>query len=42
MQGETLDDAVGAAISLKQEGMTAILTPLGENIKDNSEADAAR
>jgi proline dehydrogenase len=39
MPGETLDAAVTASGSLKEEGMTTILTQLGENIKDKPEAD---
>ena len=39
MPSETLDDAIGAAASLKTQGMTTILTHLGENIADEAEAD---
>lgn len=40
MPGERLDDALTAAGALKREGMSTILTHLGENLAALSEADA--
>jgi proline dehydrogenase len=40
MPGETLDDAVNAAVALAGQRMSSILTHLGENISDRAEADA--
>ena len=40
MPGETLDDAVAAAKALRERGLTAILTYLGENVSDPVEARA--
>ena len=40
MPGETLEDALGAALALRAQGMGAILTHLGENVTDRAEADA--
>ena len=39
MPGETIQDAAGAAVSLKPAGIRAIFTRLGENITHISEAD---
>ncbi|MBA2306023.1 MAG: proline dehydrogenase family protein [Acidobacteria bacterium] len=39
MPGETIDDALRAAQALKQEGITTILTRLGENITRAEEAE---
>ena len=39
MPGETIDDALRAAEQLKQEGITTILTRLGENITRIDEAE---
>ena len=40
MPGERIDDALGAARELQAAGMPSILTHLGENVTDASEADA--
>ena len=40
MPGETLDDGLRAAAALQTAGCTSILTHLGENITDRSEAEA--
>jgi proline dehydrogenase len=39
MPGERVEDALAAAAVLKGEGMTALLTKLGENVADMAEAD---
>jgi proline dehydrogenase len=39
MPGETADDALAAAGTLKGQGITTILTHLGENLTDAAEAD---
>ena len=39
MPGERLEDALGAAAALQREGMSTILTHLGENLAALSEAD---
>jgi proline dehydrogenase len=39
MPGETLDDALGAAIDLQQQGIGTVLTELGENVSDAVHAD---
>ena len=39
MPGETLDDALGAAIELHREGIGAVLTELGENVSDTAQAE---
>jgi proline dehydrogenase len=38
MPGETLDDALGAALTLRDKKIGTVLTHLGENISDRSEA----
>jgi proline dehydrogenase len=38
MPGETLDDALGAAQTLREKKIGTVFTHLGENIKDRSEA----
>ena len=38
--GETVDDAMGAAVKLSQRGLGLILTCLGENVSRRSEAEA--
>ena len=40
MPGEEVDDALEAAARLRSSGMGAVLTRLGENVADESEADA--
>jgi proline dehydrogenase len=40
MPGERLEDALGAAAELAPQGVTAILTNLGENVADEAEARA--
>ena len=40
MPGETLDDALEAASSLTEKGISTILTLLGENVSDAEAADA--
>lgn len=42
MPGERIEDALGAAATLAPQGLATILTQLGENISDPSEADAVR
>jgi proline dehydrogenase len=39
MPGETLEDALRAAAGLRERGMTAVLTELGENVSDIGQAD---
>src|SRR5439155_20856903 len=39
MPGETVEDAIAAAVALKTAGISAILTRLGENITNIKEAD---
>jgi proline dehydrogenase len=39
MPGERLEDALGAAAALQREGMSTVLTHLGENLAALSEAD---
>lgn len=39
MPGETLDDAIGAALKLKEQNIGTVLTHLGENILDVREAE---
>ncbi|KAF0168388.1 MAG: proline dehydrogenase, partial [Caulobacteraceae bacterium] len=39
MPGESFDDMVGAAQTMAGEGVTAVFTRLGENVRDLSEAD---
>jgi proline dehydrogenase len=39
MPGETLDDALGAAASLQQQGRGVLLTQLGENVLDPAAAE---
>jgi proline dehydrogenase len=38
MPGETLEDALGAAVDLRQLGIGTVLTELGENVTDASQA----
>ena len=40
MPGERLEDALGAAAELRQQGIGTVLTELGENVSDASHADA--
>ena len=40
MPGETLDDALRAAVELRQQGIGTVLTELGENVGDTAHADA--
>ncbi len=40
MPGENLDDALSAAASLNAAGITTLLTQLGENVTERSEAEA--
>src|SRR5918994_1573896 len=42
MPGEHVDDALKAAATLQPQGITTVLTQLGENISDPREADAVR
>jgi proline dehydrogenase len=42
MPGEALDDALQATRALQQQGAGTVLTQLGENIEDASEAEAVR
>jgi proline dehydrogenase len=42
MPGEHVDDALKAASGLQPQGITTVLTQLGENISDPREADAVR
>jgi proline dehydrogenase len=39
MPGEKLDDALRAAVALRQQGIGAVLTELGENVTDAAQAD---
>ncbi len=39
MPGETLEDALGAALDLRERGMSTVLTELGENVSDIGQAD---
>ena len=39
MPGERLQDALTAAAGLRQQGISAVLTELGENVTDVSDAD---
>ena len=39
MPGESFDDMIGAARAMAGEGVTAVFTRLGENVKDLAEAD---
>lgn len=39
MPGERLDDALAAASALRQHGIGAVLTQLGENVTDTAKAD---
>ena len=41
MPGERLEDAAAAAESLRRNGLRSIFTPLGENVADRSQAEAA-
>lgn len=41
MPGEDLEDALAAADALRQEGIAAIFTRLGENVTEIAESDAA-
>jgi proline dehydrogenase len=40
MPGERIEDALTAAATLQRNGITAVVTKLGENVSDMSEADA--
>ena len=40
MPGESLEDALGTAPALKQDGIGLVLTRLGESVSDAAEADA--
>jgi len=40
MPGETLDEGLDAAIRLRDQGLSSILTYLGENVGDRAEAEA--
>jgi proline dehydrogenase len=40
MPGENFDDMLTAAKAMQKEGVTAVFTRLGENVKDLAEADA--
>ena len=40
MPGESFDDMLAAARAMAREGVQAVFTRLGENVKDRSEADA--
>jgi len=40
MPGETLEDALGTAPALRQDGIGLVLTRLGESVSDLAEADA--
>src|SRR5689334_8411280 len=40
MPGETADDALAAAAALRPLGLGAVLTRLGESVRDRGEADA--
>ena len=39
MPGERLEDALSAASELRQQGISAVLTELGENVSDATQAD---
>jgi proline dehydrogenase len=39
MPGEKLEDALTAAVALRQQGIGAVLTELGENVSDSARAD---
>lgn len=39
MPGESFDDMIGAARTMAADGVTAVFTRLGENVKDLAEAD---
>jgi proline dehydrogenase len=39
MPGEKLDDALRAAVALRQQGIGTVLTELGENVTDAAQAD---
>jgi proline dehydrogenase len=39
MPGETLEDALSAAAALRQQGISTVLTELGENVTDATHAD---
>jgi proline dehydrogenase len=39
MPGETLEDALAAAAALRQHGLGTVLTELGENVSDATQAD---
>ncbi len=38
MPGETVDDALGAARTLREQGIATVFTQLGENVTDSTEA----
>jgi proline dehydrogenase len=40
MPGETFDDMLGAARAMADDGIPAVFTRLGENVKDRAEAEA--
>ena len=40
MPGERIEDALAAAAELRREGITAVVTKLGENVSEMREADA--
>jgi len=40
MPGERIEDAIDAAHTLRQQGITSVFTKLGENVNEMSEADA--
>ena len=40
MPGERVEDALAAAVALRAQGVTAVVTKLGENVTDIGEADA--
>lgn len=42
MPGDTLDDALTAALALRAQGLGAVFTELGENASDMAEADTVR
>ena len=42
MPGDTLDDALAAAVALRAQGIGVVFTELGENVSDMAEADAVR
>ena len=39
MPGDTLEDALRAATALRQQGISAVLTELGENVSDATQAN---